>query len=131
MPESSEGFTELKTLRQEVEDLKAITGALLHAQPDLADRFLRALRSDEAMTRIFLLVDGRRSQNEIAATLQNEGLRGASIGNVSAKFERLSQDLGLIVFDRRERAGRIYRRSPLDAALKISRTLERERERAK
>lgn len=127
MPESVEGFGELQKLRREVQDLKAISAALLHAQPDLATRILDLLRKDEVLSRILLLVDGGRSQNEILAQLQAEKVRGSSKGNVSVKFDRLSKDLGLIAFDRRTKAGSIYRKTVLDDALKVSRTLERER----
>jgi hypothetical protein len=126
MPESTNALNELQRLRLDVDDLKAITGALLHAQPDLPQRVLAKLRSDPTLTRALLLVDGQKSQNDILVVLKAERYKGASKRGVSERFKYLSEDLGLIAFDRREKNGSIYRRTALDAALKTSQTLERE-----
>jgi hypothetical protein len=125
MPESLEGFSEIHKLRQEVEDLRAISGAVLRNLPDLAAKTLAAVRADPATARIILLVDGARSQNEIRNMLVSEGFKGASLSGVSARFDKLANDLGLIALVERNKAGKIYRRTILDRELKISQTLER------
>ena len=127
MPESIEGFTEIQKIRHEVEDLKAITGALLHAQPELADKIFTAVRKDEVMTRILLLVDGVRTQQEIVQALAAEKLKGGEKSGISRRFDVLSRDLGLIAFHKQTNRGKIYRRTALENALKICRRLERER----
>jgi hypothetical protein len=127
LPESIEGFSELQKLRQDVEDLKAITGAILHSQPDLGDRIMAVLRKDEVMARVLLLVDGARTQKEIVETLTAAKLKGGDKSGVSRRFETLSKDLGLIAFHQQTKAGKIYRRTALDSALKITRRLEKER----
>ena len=126
MPESIEGFAELQRLRHEVEDLKGITSALLRTQPNLAKGIVRDLTDDPALGRILLLTDGERSQNEIMGILKTEGLRGASLAGVSERVSKLVHDYGLIAFDRRTKAGNIYRRTVLDGSLQISRALERQ-----
>jgi len=126
MPESTDALRELQQLRHDVEDLKGITASLLHSQPDLAARVLVEVKRDATTSRILLLVNGDKSQNEILLQLQAEGMKGASLRGVSERFERLTKDWGLISFDRRAKAGNIYRRTALDGALKISQTLERE-----
>jgi hypothetical protein len=126
MPESLEGFSELQRLRHEVEDLKGITSALLRTQPDLAKGILRDLQGDLAMKRILMLTDGDRSQMQILEIVKGEGISGASLSGVSERISKLVHDYGLIAFDRRTRAGKIYRRTILDSALKISHTIERE-----
>jgi hypothetical protein len=127
VPESVEGFAELQKLRHDVEDLKAITGAILHAQPDLGDRIMAVLRKDEVMARVLLLVDGVKTQGEIVEALAAEKLKGGEKSGVSRRFETLSKDLGLIAFDRQTKAGKVYRRTALESALKITRRLEKER----
>src|SRR5690349_8286420 len=123
MPESLEGLSEIQKIRQELEDIKAMTGALLHAQASVAPAILKRLNSDEALREAFLLVDGVQSQSQIQVALKARGIKGASVGAISAKFDELANDLNLIVYDRTTKAGRVYRKSTLDGALKISRTL--------
>jgi hypothetical protein len=125
MPESLDGFAEIQKLRHEVEDLKAITGAILENQSDYAEKLISRLKGDPVLKRVFLLVDGERSQAEIVAIILGEGLAGASRPTIYRKFEILAKDMGLIVFDRKVKGGSVFRRTTLDDALKISRTLER------
>jgi hypothetical protein len=127
VPESLEGLSEIQKIRHELEDIKSMTGALLHAQPNVAKGILDRLRKDAALREAFLLVDGQRSQGQIQSELAGTGIKGSSLTGISERFDILANDLGLVVLDRVNKEGKIYRRTPLDAALKISRTLLRER----
>ena len=122
MAESDELFNEVAQMRDELEEQGAMIDALVHIGGDeMQRRILEDMATDEALREVYLLVDGRRTQGEIAADLDKRGI--AKKSSVSLKFEKLAEDYGLIQHVRRARAGKIYRRTRLGKTLKIDRTL--------
>ena len=75
------------------------------------------MEKDRALREVYPLVDGKRTQGEIAADLDTRGIAKKSA--VSLKFEKLAEDYGLIQHVRRAKAGKIYRRTRLAKTLKI------------
>lgn len=124
MAESDELFNEVAQLRDEVEEQGAMIGALVHiGGNDLRAQILQDMEKDRALREVYLLVDGKRTQGEIAADLDTRGIAKKSA--VSLKFEKLAEDYGLIQHVRRAKAGKIYRRTRLGRTLKIDRALDK------
>ncbi|MBA2740657.1 MAG: hypothetical protein H0U46_01435 [Actinobacteria bacterium] len=124
MAESDELFNEVAQLRDEVEEQGAMIGALVHiGGHELRNEILQDMDKDRALREVYLLVDGKRTQGEIAADLDTRGIAKKSA--VSLKFEKLAEDYGLIQHVRRAKAGKIYRRTRLAKTLKIDRRLDK------
>jgi hypothetical protein len=124
MAESDELFNEVAQLRDEVEEQGAMIGALVHiGGNELRNEILQDMEKDRALREVYLLVDGKRTQGEIAADLDTRGIAKKSA--VSLKFEKLAEDYGLIQHVRRAKAGKIYRRTRLAKTLKIDRGLDK------
>src|SRR6266496_3277745 len=124
MAESDELFNEVAQLRDEVEEQGAMIGALVHiGGNELRNEILQDMEKDRALREVYLLVDGKRTQGEIAADLDTR--RIAKKSAVSLKFEKLAEDYGLIQHVRRAKAGKIYRRTRLAKTLKIDRRLDK------
>lgn len=124
MAESDELFNEVAQLRDEVEEQGAMIGALVHiGGNELRNEILKDMEKDRALREVYLLVDGKRTQGEIAADLDTRGIAKKSA--VSLKFEKLAEDYGLIQHVRRAKAGKIYRRTRLAKTLKIDRGLDK------
>jgi hypothetical protein len=124
MAESDELFNEVAQLRDEVEEQGAMIGALVHiGGNELRNEILQDMEKDRALREVYLLVDGKRTQGEIAADLDKRGIAKKSA--VSLKFEKLAEDYGLIQHVRRAKAGKIYRRTRLAKTLKIDRGLDK------
>lgn len=124
MAESDELFNEVAQLRDEVEEQGAMIGALVHiGGNELRNEILQDMEKDRALREVYQLVDGKRTQGEIAADLDTRGIAKKSA--VSLKFEKLAEDYGLIQHVRRAKAGKIYRRTRLAKTLKIDRGLDK------
>jgi hypothetical protein len=126
MPESLPLLQEIAKIRERQDEQAEILNALLrHEGSDLKAKILAELQADSTMRDIYLLVDGRLSQQQILVRLQAAGSPNANKAGVSRRIDRLANDLGLITFVNRTSDGRIYRRSSLDTVLGISRSLDR------
>ena len=90
---------------------------------DLRKEILADMAKDDALREVYLLVDGKRTQGEIAADLAARGVAQKSA--VSLKFDKLAKDYSLVQHVRRGKAGKIYRRTRLGTTLKIDRALEK------
>ena len=76
MAESDELFNEVAQLRDEVEEQGAMIDALVHINgSDLRKEILADMAKDDALREVYLLVDGRRTQGEIAADPPPAGSR--------------------------------------------------------
>lgn len=127
MPESLELFAQVALLRQEVEEHGAILSSILRAQaPQLREEMLAAMRKDRTLAAIFIAVDGKRTQGEILKLVVAQGLKAANVAGVSRRMDRLAHEFGLISLARRTGSGKVYRRTVLDKALRISRAIEKE-----
>ena len=117
-------FAEIKQINDELAAQGGILRALLHAQgKEMAEAVLAEMRKDETLARVFLLVDGLRSQKDIVAELGKDGGKAVSQPTVSGKMSRLCDDLGLIAPIRRAKNGTVYRTTPAADALRIRQAL--------
>jgi DNA-binding transcriptional ArsR family regulator len=125
MAESEELFTEVASMRDELEEQGAMINALVRASgKDLRDRLLADFAGDPALKEIYLLIDGERSQGQIIKELASKALKGTSRSAVSRKMEDLFHH-GLISRVRQTKEGIVYKKSRLDVALGISREISR------
>lgn len=125
-------FAEIKQINDELGAQGGILRALLHAQgKEMAEAFLAEMRKDETLARVFLLVDGLRTQKDIVAELGKDGGRPVSQPTVSGKMSRLSDDLGLIAPIRRGKNGTVYRTTPAADALRLRQALSKPQKPAK
>lgn len=127
MPESLELFAQVALLRQEVEEHGAILSSILRSQaPHLREEILAAMRKDPTLAAILLAVDGQKTQGEILTLVAAQGHKSANLAGVSRRMERLANDFGLISLAKRRGSAKVYRRTVLDKALRISRTVEKD-----
>lgn len=127
MPESLELFAQVALLRREVEEHGAILSSILRTQaPQLREEMLAAMRKDHTLAATFAAVDGERTQGEILALLAAQGHKSANAAGVSRRMDRLAHEFGLISFARRRGGGKVYRRTVLDKALRISRAIDKQ-----
>lgn len=124
MAESDELFNEVAQLRDEVEEQGAMIKSLVRQTgKERRDQILSDMSKDTALRESYLMVDGKRTQGEIAAELDSRGI--AKKSSVSLKFEKLARDYDLIQHVRRHKGGKVYRRTGLGATLGIDRELEK------
>jgi DNA-binding transcriptional ArsR family regulator len=125
MPESLDAFSELRAIRARVEGIEHRQEMLVRAH---ADEILQAvwqyIDKDETLAEVYLLVDGKRTQNDILAALEANGI-AASQPTVSRKLTKLSTELGLVEIGDRDAAGIIYVKSELDRILHLTPKVER------
>jgi DNA-binding transcriptional ArsR family regulator len=124
MAESNELFTEVAKIHDEVQDLRALTEALVR-DSRAREAIIEAFERDPALAAIYRLVDGQRSQGEIQRALAEQGLSGVSQASVSRKLDTLAGDLDLVVLLRQISTGKVYRRSALGRVLKIDRAVDK------
>lgn len=123
MSESDELFTEVASMRDEIEEQGAMINALVRASGKESRELLLAdFAKDQALREIYLLIDGQRSQGQIVKALEGKKLKGASRSAVSRKIEELFHH-GLISRVGQTKDGVIYKKSRLDVALGITREL--------
>jgi hypothetical protein len=124
MAESDELFNEVAQMRDELEEQGAMIDALVHiGGKELRGQILSDMTKDNALREVYLLVDGKRTQGEIAVDLAARGIAQKSA--VSLKLEKLAKDYNLIQHVRRAKSGKIYKRTRLGTTLKIDRALEK------
>lgn len=121
--ESKELFVELAKLRDEVDEQGLMLDALVRAN-GVGRELIEILRADEKAEAVLLAVDGKRSQQEIVGHLKSSGV-SISPATVSRKIDYLANDLGLIALSHHQASGKVYHRTRLDRALKVSRELEK------
>ncbi len=124
MAESDELFNEVAQMRDELEEQGAMIDALVHVGGGkFREEILADMQKDIALREVFRLIDGKRTQAEIAAELDARGIAKKSA--VSLKFEKLANEYKIIQHVRRTGAGKIYKKTRLAATLKIDRALEK------
>ena len=129
MPESIDLFNEIAKLRDEVEEQGEMIDTLVRASgKDLKELILSTFKADPVLTAVFLLVDGERSQGEILKALSDGKTKGASSATVSRKLDVLHNELNLIHFVKRSKAGNVYRKGRLDQVLGITRAVGRQKD---
>jgi hypothetical protein len=121
-------FVEIQQINAELAAQGGILRALLHAQgKEMAESVLAEMGKDETLARVFLLVDGLRTQKDIVEALAADGGPAVSQPTVSGKMSRLSDELGLIAPVRRAKNGTVYRATPAADALRIRQALTKPR----
>src|SRR5438309_6280533 len=100
VPETTDLFTEVALLRDEIEEQGDMINALVRVSGrELKAQILKEMADDRPLAEIFLMVDGVRSQGEILKLFSYQG-KGPSSATVSRKLDRLYKDLHLIHFVR-------------------------------
>lgn len=123
MPESTELFNEIAILRDQVDDMSRSVAALTR-KSGIKDDILKAMTGDVILARIFLLVDGKRTQSEILSELKAAG-HGGSQASVSRKVDILIEDYDLVRPTGRSAKGISYVHTSLAKDLGIVRSLQR------
>jgi hypothetical protein len=124
LTESLDAFNELRSIRARVEGIEHRQEVLVRAHADgILQTIWQYIDRDPDLGEIYLLIDGKRTQQDIVAALK--GKAGASQPTVSRKLSTLMRDLGLIEFADHTDAGKTYKKSPLDGILQLSPKIER------
>jgi hypothetical protein len=125
VPESLDAYAELRSMRARLEGIEHRQEMLVRAH---SDEILTAIWSyidlDETLGEVYLLVDGKRTQQDIVAALKQKGL-SASQPTVSRKLAKLNVELGLVEIGDRDAAGIVYVKSDLDRILHLASKVER------
>jgi predicted HTH transcriptional regulator len=125
MAESDELFTEVASIRDEIEEQGAMINALVRVSSKESRALLLAdFEKDPALREIYLLIDGERSQGQIVKALADKKVKGASRSAVSRKIEELFHH-GLISRIGQTKEGVIYKKTRLDVALGVTRELSK------
>lgn len=123
MPESSELFSEIANLRDQVDDMSRTVSAIAR-KSGFKDDILEAMADDRLLGQVFLLVDGLRTQGDIVDELQRQG-NAATQSTVSRKLDSLVEDWDLVRKTKRDRLGIRYVHTSLARDLRIPRALEK------
>lgn len=125
MPESEELFAELRVIRSRIEGIEHTQEILVRAQSEsIVPTLIQAFADDPVLARVFLLVDGSRTQQDIVAVMKANKHPGASDATVSRKIDLLHNDMALIDFVDQTGRGKVYRKSAVDRILRLSRKVE-------
>jgi hypothetical protein len=125
MPESLDAYAELRAMRARLEGIEHRQEMLVRAHRDeILDEIWRYVDKDEMLAEVYLLVDGKRTQQDIVAALRQKG-QPASQPTVSRKLTKLSIELGLVEIGDRDAAGAVYAKSDLDRILHLTPRVER------
>lgn len=119
MPESLDAFDELQQIRIRLDAIEQTQEMLVRANAAevLAD-VDRLTATDELGAKVYLLVNGARTQQDIAADLNT------SEPTVSRRLEKL-RDLHLVRLVDRRGAGNVYQKSAADRILRLSQRIQR------
>lgn len=119
MPESIDAFDEIQRIRIRLDAIEQTQEMLVRANSTqvLAD-VDELVDKDELAARIYLLVNGRRTQQDIATDL------ATSEATVSRRLEKL-RELHLIRLVDRRGAGNVYQKSAADGILRLSTRIQR------
>ncbi len=116
-----EMFNQVRTIRSRIEGIESTQQILVRAEmerivPPLLDR----MRKDPTLAKVYLKVNGKLSQKEIANALKISEM------TVSRKIDSLYQDEHVIVLVDRTGAGKIYDKAPVEQILNLSRKISKE-----
>jgi len=121
MPETPELFSEIANLRDQVDDMSRTVSAIAR-KSGFKDDILEAMAADPVLARVFLAVDGRRTQSDVIAELARTG-QAVTQATVSRKLDSLIQDWDLVRKSTRDKSGTRYIRTSLASDLRIERSL--------
>jgi DNA-binding transcriptional ArsR family regulator len=125
MPESLDAFSELRAIRARVEGIEHRQEMLVRAHSDeILETVWGYIDKDELLAEVYLLVDGKRTQQDIVAALNRKG-SSASQPTVSRRLAKLKNELGLVEVAERDASGATLRKSDLDKILHLTPKVER------
>lgn len=123
MPESIDLFYEIAKLSDRIDDINAKMDALVLVNvPQLTAAIIEKLEADPTMREAFLLVNGKRTQGEIASELAARGFK-ASEATISRKIDTLREEFGLIKLAKHTKDGKKYTKTTLAKTLRVERAL--------
>jgi hypothetical protein len=118
-------FGQIRTIRSRIETIERTQEILVRAEArNIVPALEQAFGADPLLARIYLAVDGTKTQSQILADLKAAG-HAASSASVSRKLDRLEKDFHLIDLADRTKAGKIYRKGELERILRLSRRVEK------
>ncbi|MFC6157188.1 hypothetical protein [Kribbella jiaozuonensis] len=123
MPETPDLFAEVANLRDQVDDMARSVSAIAR-KSGVREDIMEAMDRDQTLARIFLLVDGRRTQGDIVRESAQSGPK-VSQASVSRKLESLVQDWDLVRPTSRGKDGIRYVHTSLAKDLRIARLLQK------
>jgi hypothetical protein len=116
-----EMFNQVRTIRSRIEGIESTQQILVRAEMnEIVPPLLERMKKDPLLAKVYLKVDGKLSQKEIAKALKTSEM------TVSRKIETLDQDEHIIVLADRTGAGKIYDKAPVEAILNLSRKIKKE-----
>ena len=123
MPETPESADELKKIRFRIESIESTQGIILrHNASEYRQEILRLFEGDDELRRVYLAVDGKRTQAQIVAYLNEVG-PSISQPTVSRRMAKL-EDEGLISKLDATPSGVIWaRKDVMERVLRLSRHL--------
>jgi hypothetical protein len=131
MGDSLEVYNELRLMRARLDGIEAMQEIQIRADRErIEEPIWRQLSSDPVLAEIYLLVDGKRTQKQIAELLVSTGTMTTEM-TVSRKMRVLLGELHLIEFADHGGRGKFYRKTRLDRILGISRRLHQRKANAK
>lgn len=89
MPESDETQEDIKKMKWHLENIDNKVDALIRGSPEARDDLAGAFKDDPMMAKVYLAIDGKRKQSEIANEI------GTSQATVSRRIKELDR-YGLI-----------------------------------
>jgi Arginine repressor, DNA binding domain len=122
MPESPDLYAEVANLRDQIDDMSRTVSAIAR-RSGAKEEILDAMDKDQMLARVFLLIDGKRTQGDIVEELRKQGV-SASQATVSRKLDVLIEDWDLVRKTSRNRTGTFYVKTSLARDLRIARALE-------
>jgi hypothetical protein len=125
---SPELYGEIRLIRARLDAIEHTQDVLVRAErkeilPEILDAFAR----DGLLARIYQLIDGKRTQQQIGTALRSQGLHGDKAAMVSRRLDRLYRDLHLVELVDHGGKGKVYKKNGLDRILGVTRQLERQR----
>lgn len=112
-------------MRARLEGIEHRQEMLVRAHADeILETLWTYIDKDEMLGAVYLLVDGKRTQQDIVEALRKTGL-SASQPTVSRKLAKLNVELGLVEIGDRDAAGTVYMKSELDRILHLTPKVEK------
>ena len=120
-PDLLEMFNQVRTIRSRIEGIESTQQILVRADIErIVPPLLERMRKDKMLAKVYLKVNGKLSQKEIAKALKTSDM------TVSRKIDSLHQDEHVIVLVDRTGAGKIYDKAPVEKILNLSRRITKE-----
>lgn len=116
---------ELRLIRSRLDAIEHTQEVLVRADGTaIWNEIKSAFVADPLLARVYLLVDGQRTQRNMVTELASQGLKGATEATVSRKLAILRNELHLVkVVDTNK--GNVHARTGIDSILNLQKKVER------